>query len=97
MLVQYKNAMGSGSYTRTRPVGDMSDHPDFQPFYTPQQMLAMGVFEGKYLNSCRDEYPAEWFEHAKLSDTPDELVNFFGLKSRLPTSWWREKGLINLH
>lgn len=93
--VKFKNAMQQGEYVRARPSGDLSDRPDFKPHYTPQQMLEMGVFEGKYLNSCRGEYPAEWFKNAKLSDTPDEKVNHFKLKSRLPTSWWREKGLIN--
>jgi hypothetical protein len=95
VLVTFSNAMQQGSYLRTRPAGDLSDHPDFKPFYTPHQMLAEGVFEGRYLNSCRDEYPKEWFEDAVLSDTPDERLNAFRLKSRLPTSWWREKGLIH--
>lgn len=95
ILVKYKNLMAEGSYLRTMPPGDFSDHPDFKPHYTPQEMLAMGVFEGKYLNSCRDEYPAEWFTRAELVDVPDEKVNCFKLKSRLPTSWWNEKGLIN--
>lgn len=95
VLVKYSNAMAEGSYYRIMPAGDMSDHPDFKPYFTPAQMLAMGVFEGKYLNSCTDEYPREWFEKAVLSDVPDEKLNYFRLKSRLPTSWWREKGLIN--
>lgn len=94
-LVEYKNAMATGVYCRTMPAGDMSDCPDFKPFYPPQQMLAMGVFEGKYLNSCAAEYPSPWFQHAVMSDTPDEQLNYFKLKSRLPTSWWNEKGLIN--
>lgn len=95
MKINFSNAMQSGSYERSMAPGDLSDHPDFTPFYTPKQMLELGVFEGKYLNSCRDEYPHDWFENAKLSDVPNEKLNYFGLKSRLPTSWWREKGLIN--
>lgn len=95
VLVKYKNAMASGEYTRTRPAGDMSDHPDFKPHFTPMEMLQMGVFEGKYLNSCRDEYPAEWFDGAPLSDVPNEQLNHFKLKSRLPLQWWHEKSLIN--
>jgi hypothetical protein len=95
VVVSFSNKMQTGSYERTRPVGDLSDCPDFKPFYTPAHMLEMGVFEGKYLNSCVDEYPAEWFESAVLSDVSDEKFNYFKLKSRLPTSWWREKGLIH--
>lgn len=66
----------------------------FEPFYTPKQMLEMGVFEGKYMNDCRDEFPKSWFAKAKLSDTPDPSLNCFGIKSRQPLSVWREKGWI---
>ena len=86
--------MGEGEYERTRPPEDFSDFPDFKPFYSPQEMLGMGVFEGKYLNSCKDEYPSEWFKNAKLSDVPDPSLNYFKLKSRAPLSWWKEKNLI---
>jgi hypothetical protein len=67
---------------------------DFRPAYTPAQMLEMGVFEGKYLNDCQDEFPAVWFESARLSDTADPEMNYFGVKSRQPLSHWREKGWI---
>jgi hypothetical protein len=66
----------------------------FTPALTPAEMLHHGVFEGKYLNDCRDEFPKSWFEGAKLSDTPDPSVNCFGIKSRQPLSVWREKGWI---
>lgn len=94
IVVWYKNAMAIGNYTRTRLPGDMSDFPDFKPHFTPKEMLQMGIFEGKYLNSCRDEYPPDWFEGAPMSDTPDEKLNYFKLKTRLPLSWWLEKNLI---
>lgn len=68
--------------------------PGFEPFYTPAQMLEMGVFEGKYLNDCRDEFPADWYANARLSDVPDVAMNYFGIKSRQPLSVWREKGWI---
>lgn len=67
---------------------------DFKPFYTPAEMLALGVFEGKYLNDCREEFPADWFAGAKLSQLANSEVNYFGIKSRQPLKHWRQKGWI---
>ena len=67
----------------------------FTPELTPAQMLAMGVFEGHYLNDCRAEFPPEWFAAAKLSpEKPDVSANCFNVKSRMPLSHWRENGWI---
>jgi hypothetical protein len=71
--------------------------PRFKPVYTPQEMLTMGVFEGKYLNDCTDEFPQEWFMWAnalgKLSPKkPDISCNYFGVGSRQPLSVWIENG-----
>ncbi len=81
------------SYTLEAMPGADFD-PAFQPHYDPGEMLAMGVFEGKYCNDCIDELPVEWFERAKLSDKPDPSVNYFAVKSRQPLSVWQEKGWI---
>ncbi len=78
------------SYTLEAMPGADFD-PAFQPHYDPGEMLAMGVFEGKYCNDCIDELPVEWFERAKLSDKPDPSVNYFAVKSRQPLSVWQEK------
>ncbi|MBT5185772.1 MAG: hypothetical protein HOH19_09055 [Kordiimonadaceae bacterium] len=67
---------------------------DFKPHFTPKEMLSMGVFEGKYLNSCTEEYPSDWFEDALLSDKPNLSLNHFSIKSRQPISIWRKKGWI---
>ena len=75
-----------------RPGEDFA--PDFKPYYTPMQMLEMGVFEGKYMNDCTGEFPAEWFENAKLADAPDPKLNYFRVKSRQPLAVWRQKGWI---
>ena len=56
----------------------------FNPHFTPKEMLSMGVFEGKYLNSCTEEYPSNWFETAILSDKPNPSINYFAIKSRQP-------------
>jgi hypothetical protein len=80
-------------YSLSAPAG-ASFAPNFQPFFSPREMLSMGVFEGKYCNDCTDEFPKQWFENAKTSATPDPTLNYFGIKSRQPISVWREKGWI---
>lgn len=52
-------------YELTEPMGRNFD-PDFRPELTPAHMLALGVFGGKYMTDCRDEFPASWFRRAKL-------------------------------
>ena len=66
----------------------------FKPHFSPKQMLSMGVFEGKYCNDCKKEFPQDWFTNALLSATSDISINYFGIKSRQPLSVWREKGWI---
>jgi hypothetical protein len=66
----------------------------FNPAYSPQQMLEMGIFEGKYCNDCQKEFPRSWFKNARISKVADEGLNYFGIKSRQPLSVWQEKGWI---
>jgi hypothetical protein len=71
--------------------------PRFKPALTPAEMLFMGVFEGKYLNDCKDEFPREWFLWAeaagKLSPVaPNIACNYFGVGSRQPLGVWKENG-----
>ena len=68
--------------------------PDFKPHLTPKKMLEMGVFEGKYCNDCRYEFPPSWFHNARISETADPSLNYFGIKSRQPLSVWSRKGWI---
>ncbi len=81
------------SYTLEASMGE--DFAEgFSPFYSPKQMLEMGVFEGKYCNDCRKEFPADWFENARISSTANPSLNYFWVKSRQPLSVWLEKGWI---
>jgi len=82
-------------YLCTAPVGeDFAE--DFKPQLTPARMLAMGVFGGKYMTDCRDEFPASWFEHARLSPAGhDASLNFFQVRASKPLAYWREKGWIH--
>ena len=81
-------------YERLEPIGE-NFAADFKPELTPEQMLALGVFEGHYLNDCQDEFPKEWFENAKLDlQKPNIECNCFKIKSRQPLSVWQQKGWI---
>jgi hypothetical protein len=66
----------------------------FKPHYSPREMLEMGVFEGRYLNDCTDEFPTDWFLNAKTARRADAGLNYFGVKSRQPLQVWKEKGWI---
>ncbi len=81
-------------YVRTEPLGK-NFHPDFKPELTPKDMLELGVFGGKYMTDCTDEFPAEWFDLAKLcSARHDPGQNFFGVNASQPLAEWRRKGWI---
>lgn len=70
--------------------------PEFQPDLTPREMLELGVFCGKYLTDCRDEFPESWFARAKLSPSRrDCSLNYFGVNASQPLSEWRRKGWIH--
>ena len=82
-------------YLLIEPAGKNFD-PEFKPELTPEEMLALGVFGGKYMNDCREEFPTSWFEEAKLSPgKKDPLLNFFKVDASKPLSYWREKGWIH--
>lgn len=81
-------------YERTHAAGRDFD-PRFTPDLTPREMLALGVFGGKYLTDCRGEFPAGWFKAAKLSpERRDPKLNLFGVDASQPLSVWRKKGWI---
>jgi len=82
------------SYELVAPIGEKFD-PEFRPDLTPAEMLRLGVFCGKYMTDCRDEFPAEWFSDAKLaSDKRDCSLNYFGVDASQNLSVWRAKGWI---
>ena len=92
IMVSDRFQTGYSYQTEAAMGADFTD--GFAPFYTPSQMLEMGVFEGKYLNDCRHEFPDVWFAKARLSDVPNPELNFFGIKSRQPLAVWQQKGWI---
>jgi hypothetical protein len=81
-------------YYLTEPAG-RHFHADFRPELSPKQMLGLGVFGGKYMTDCSAEFPADWFEHAKLCpERHDADLNYFGVNASQPLSVWRSKGWI---
>jgi hypothetical protein len=71
-------------------------HSEFKPEITPKQMLEFGVFGGKYLHDCKQEFPINWFVNARLSpDKKDINLNYFSVDASQPLSVWLGKGWIN--
>ncbi len=85
----------SYQYKLTEPIGK-NFTPDFKPDLTPKEMLALGVFGGKYMTDCGKEFPLSWFSHAKFSpEFYDKKLNYFHVRASQPLKVWRENGWIN--
>ena len=80
-------------YQLVAPMGEGFEH-DFAPELTPKQMLELGVFGGKYMNDCRDEFPKDWFENAKLSTVKNIELNYFSADASQSLAEWQKKGWI---
>jgi hypothetical protein len=82
-------------YELSAPAGRSFD-PEFKPELTPAEMLALGVFCGKYITDCHNEFPASWLKRAKLSpEGRDCSINYFGVNASRPLSEWRAKGWLH--
>ncbi len=94
-LVVVHDLMQQGyEYCLTAPPG-RDFHSEFKPELTPEEMLRLGVFGGKYMTDCGAEFPAEWFAHARLChEFHDPELNFFGVNASQPLAYWRAKGWI---
>lgn len=81
-------------YFLTEPVGQNFDSR-FKPELTPKEMLELGVFGGKYMTDCKNEFPNDWFKNAKLChEFHDPKLNFFGVNASQPLAVWMQKGWI---
>jgi hypothetical protein len=99
LSIEVKNSMVSDYRYVLQEAPGTNFSPEFQPYFSPAQMLRLGVFEGKYLNDCLTEFPSEWFLDAIALDKlrpegADVSVNLFQIHSRLPLPEWYKKGWI---
>lgn len=60
-------------YILSEPAGKNFSE-NFKPELTPQQMLALGVFGGRYMRDCFLEFPLT--VSIKMSLTPSQLIPF---------------------
>lgn len=82
------------TYYLSEPMGE-NFHPDFRPEISPKEMLTLGVFGGKYMTDCQNEFPSDWFTEAKLSPKYKDIsLNYFSVDASQPLGEWRRKGWI---
>jgi len=84
-------------YELIEPMGE-NFHLDFKPELTPKEMLKLGVFGGRYMRDCVEEFPKNWFVKEKLHPQGipghSSSLNYFGVDASQPLSVWVEKGWI---
>jgi hypothetical protein len=82
-------------YWRTEPVG-RNFAPGFMPDLTPKEMLRLGIFGGKYMTDCQEEFPRSWFARARLcAERHDARLNCFGVNASQSLAVWRHSGWIH--
>ena len=71
------DTMQQGSYYLSEEAGANFD-PDFKPELSPKELLALGLFGGKYMTDCQSEFPVDWYEQAKLSPARKDIsLNYY--------------------
>ena len=82
-------------YKLSEPMGK-NFSPEFMPALTPKEMLALGVFGGKYMTDCQEEFPKDWFAKAKLSSKEKDIsLNYFSVNASQSLNEWQQKGWIH--
>lgn len=96
VFVTVRDKMQDGyTYELVEPMGQNFD-PEFKPHLTPKELLALGIFGGRYMTDCKDEFPKDWFIDAKLASDGkrNPKLNFFGVNASQPLKVWQTKGWI---
>ena len=94
------SSRSGGDYHLSVKAGATED-TQFQPSLTPDQILRLGAFGGKYLNALHREVPVEWSLLALAEDkirpystVPDASVNYYGVLSGQSLAEWRAQGWV---
>lgn len=69
----------------------------FKPSFTPKELLEMGIFGGKYFNDIKDNFPKDWFTHAKMvkpGEPKNILLNYYQVDASQPLEVWKDNGWI---
>lgn len=95
LTVYVNDLMQKGyQYELTEPIGRNFDSK-FNPELSPKEMLELGVFGGKYISDCINEFPEDWFDNAKISHgKSDPSINYFKVDASQPLYIWQQKGWI---
>lgn len=94
-VIHINDSMQKGKYELTEETGKNFDS-EFKPELSPKELLDLGIFGGKYMTDCKDEFPSEWFKNAKLSpEKKDISLNYYQVDASLPLATWQEKGWIH--
>lgn len=95
LIVVHDKMQSNYKYYLAEPIGENFD-PEFNPDLSPKEMLDLGIFGGKYMTDCIEEFPPSWFQKAKLCpEKHNPKLNFFGVNASQPLSVWRQKGWIH--
>lgn len=90
-----KDKMQNFHYYLTEEIGK-NFNSEFKPELSPKELLALGIFGGKYMTDCASEFPDDWFENAKLSPEKKNIdLNYYKVDASLPLKDWQTKGWIN--
>ncbi len=83
------------TYTCTAPKG-REFHPEFSPALSPKELLALGIFGGCYMTDCRNEFPEDWFEKARLSPGKRDIsLNYYGVNASQSLAMWQDMGWVH--
>ncbi len=90
-----KDKMQDSHYYLTEEIGK-NFHPEFKPELSPKELLALGIFGGKYMTDCTSEFPDDWFQNAKMSPEKNDIdLNYYKVDASMPLKHWEDKGWIN--